>query len=127
MQITSTLHKNLKILTIICILLKFYYTYRYKFILIIVSIATAAHIHDIYPQLIGMHLKWRYYFHIMLGFIPVTSGTAIVNGCDIRTDIAGVRESLGLCPQYNILYDSLTVEEHLYFFARVMAKMLPKM
>lgn len=60
-----------------------------------------------------MHNK----FHA--GFIPPTSGTAIVNGHDIRTDIDGVRKSLGLCPQHNILYDALTVEEHLKFFARV--------
>lgn len=53
------------------------------------------------------------------GFIPVTSGTAIVNGYDIHENIAGVRSSLGLCPQHNILFDALTVKEHLQFFAQV--------
>lgn len=42
-----------------------------------------------------------------------------MNGLDIRTDIDTVRKSLGLCPQHDILYDTLTVEEHLTFFAKV--------
>ncbi|KAK6172501.1 hypothetical protein SNE40_016137 [Patella caerulea] len=53
---------------------------------------------------------------MLTGFIPPTSGKATVNGHDIRTDIDGVRESLGLCPQHNILFDTLTVDEHLEFF-----------
>lgn len=54
---------------------------------------------------------------MLSGFLEPTSGTAIINGFDIRTDIANVRKKLGLCPQYNILFDLLTVEEHLHFFA----------
>ena len=42
-----------------------------------------------------------------------------MNGYDIQTDIANVRKTLGLCPQHNILFDMLTVEEHLKFFAKV--------
>ena len=49
----------------------------------------------------------------------------MVNGYDIRKDINGVRSSLGLCPQHNILFDNLTVEEHLYFFARVSSLLVP--
>ncbi|PVD25013.1 hypothetical protein C0Q70_15510 [Pomacea canaliculata] len=56
---------------------------------------------------------------MITGFIPPTSGTALMNGLDIRTDIDTVRKSLGLCPQHDILYDTLTVEEHLTFFAKV--------
>lgn len=56
---------------------------------------------------------------MITGFIPPTSGTAIINGSDIRKDIEGVRKSLGLCPQHNILYDNMTVEEHLWFFAKL--------
>ena len=53
------------------------------------------------------------------GFLEPSGGTAIVNGYDIQTDIASVRKTLGLCPQHNILFDLLTVEEHLEFFAKV--------
>ncbi|XP_046358771.2 phospholipid-transporting ATPase ABCA3-like [Haliotis rufescens] len=54
---------------------------------------------------------------VLTGFIPASGGTAIVNGYDINNDIQSVRQSLGLCPQHNILFDSLTVQEHLEFFA----------
>lgn len=56
---------------------------------------------------------------MLTGFIPPTSGTAQVNGYDITQDITSVRSSLGLCPQHNILFDTMTVEEHLKFFARL--------
>ncbi|KAK6165163.1 hypothetical protein SNE40_023607 [Patella caerulea] len=56
---------------------------------------------------------------MLTGFIPAASGTALVNGYDIRKDIANVRSSLGLCPQHDILFDNLTVEEHLIFFAKL--------
>ncbi|KAK7466710.1 hypothetical protein BaRGS_00037197, partial [Batillaria attramentaria] len=55
---------------------------------------------------------------MLSGFFPPTSGTAYVNGYNIKTDITHVRSSLGLCPQHDILYNWLTVEQHLYFFAR---------
>ena len=41
---------------------------------------------------------------------------ATINGRDIRTDMDRIRENLGLCPQHNVLFDRLTVEEHLEFF-----------
>ncbi|XP_033746545.1 ATP-binding cassette sub-family A member 3-like [Pecten maximus] len=56
---------------------------------------------------------------MLTGFIPPSKGTAIINDCDIRRNIDGVRKSLGLCPQHNVLFDNLTVEEHLWFFAKL--------
>ncbi|XP_033630935.1 ATP-binding cassette sub-family A member 3-like [Asterias rubens] len=56
---------------------------------------------------------------MLTGFIPPTSGTAFLNGCSIRGNLEGVRSSLGLCPQHDVLYDDLTVEEHLYFFGKL--------
>lgn len=55
----------------------------------------------------------------MLGLFPPSSGTAIINNFDIRNNIKGARESLGLCPQYDVLFDEMTVEEHLEFFSLV--------
>ena len=55
--------------------------------------------------------------NMLTGMFTPTDGTASVNGYDIRTDIFGVRKSLGLCPQFNILFPNLTIEEHLRFFA----------
>lgn len=30
-----------------------------------------------------------------------------------------VHMNMGVCPQFDILWDELTVEEHLYFYARL--------
>ena len=30
-----------------------------------------------------------------------------------------IRQGLGMCPQHNVLFDKLTVEEHLWFYARL--------
>ncbi|XP_055533385.1 phospholipid-transporting ATPase ABCA3-like isoform X2 [Wyeomyia smithii] len=56
---------------------------------------------------------------MLTGMFSPTSGTAIVNGFDIRYDVKGLRDSLGLCPQHNVLFDELTVAEHLYFFSKL--------
>lgn len=56
---------------------------------------------------------------MLTGMFPPTSGTASINGQDIRTNIQGVRSSLGLCPQHNVLFDELTVREHIIFFGRL--------
>lgn len=56
---------------------------------------------------------------MLTGIFAPTSGTAIINGYDITTDLDAVRGSLGLCPQHNVLFDELTVSEHVEFFARL--------
>ncbi|XP_062542051.1 phospholipid-transporting ATPase ABCA3-like [Armigeres subalbatus] len=56
---------------------------------------------------------------MLTGMFSPTSGTAYLNGHDIRTDIEGVQQSLGLCPQHNVLFDEMTVSEHLKFFGRL--------
>lgn len=56
---------------------------------------------------------------MLTGILTPTSGTAIVGDHNIRTDMDQVRESLGLCPQHNIIFEELTVREHLYFFSKL--------
>ncbi|XP_058835896.1 phospholipid-transporting ATPase ABCA3-like isoform X2 [Topomyia yanbarensis] len=56
---------------------------------------------------------------MLAGMFPPTSGTAIVNGFDIRYNIKKLRNTLGLCPQHNILFDELTVVEHIRFFSKL--------
>lgn len=41
---------------------------------------------------------------IMTGLLPPTSGTVLVGGKDIETSLDAIRQSLGLCPQHNILF-----------------------
>jgi ABC-type multidrug transport system ATPase subunit len=55
----------------------------------------------------------------LTGLYSPTSGTVYVDGYDIRENLDKVRESLGLCPQHNMLFSDLTVMEHLLFFAMV--------
>ncbi|GIY08391.1 phospholipid-transporting ATPase ABCA1 [Caerostris darwini] len=56
---------------------------------------------------------------ILTGMFPATSGTAKIYGHDIRSDMDMIRRSLGTCPQHNVLFDDLTVMEHLWFYARL--------
>lgn len=96
---------------------------------------------------------WTHFSHVYLhchrsiltGLFPPTSGTAYIYGKDIRTEMDAIRQSLGMCPQYNILFNqwvillgsnivntlvwlpqkfifyfislSLTVEEHILFYS----------
>uniref|UniRef100_A0A8B9I399 P-type phospholipid transporter n=1 Tax=Anser brachyrhynchus TaxID=132585 RepID=A0A8B9I399_9AVES len=56
---------------------------------------------------------------ILTGLLPPTSGTAYVLGWDIRCDIDSIRKTMGTCPQHNVLFDILTVEEHIWFYGRL--------
>jgi len=56
---------------------------------------------------------------ILTGLFPPSTGTAILNGFDIRTDMDSIRSSLGICPQFDVLFDELTVEEHLLFYCKL--------
>ncbi|XP_060560202.1 phospholipid-transporting ATPase ABCA1-like [Ruditapes philippinarum] len=56
---------------------------------------------------------------ILTGLFPPTEGTAFIHGHDIRSEMDQIRHSLGMCPQHNVLFDWLTVEEHLWFYARL--------
>ena len=54
---------------------------------------------------------------ILTGLFTATSGEAHINGYNITNEMDLIRQSLGICPQHNVLFDRLTVTEHLAFFA----------
>uniref|UniRef100_A0A674P4M5 ATP binding cassette subfamily A member 3 n=1 Tax=Takifugu rubripes TaxID=31033 RepID=A0A674P4M5_TAKRU len=56
---------------------------------------------------------------MLTGLFPPSSGRAYINGYDICQDMALIRRSLGLCPQHDVLFDNLTVREHLLFYAQL--------
>lgn len=56
---------------------------------------------------------------ILTGLFPPTTGTAVINGYDIRTNIKEAQMHCGLCPQHDILFDLLTVEEHMRFYGQL--------
>ncbi|MBZ3870758.1 ATP-binding cassette sub-family A member 3, partial [Sciurus carolinensis] len=58
---------------------------------------------------------------MLTGLFPPTSGKACIYGFEITKDMFHIRKSLGFCPQHDLLFDYLTVFEHLYFFAQLKA------
>jgi ATP-binding cassette subfamily A (ABC1) protein 3 len=56
---------------------------------------------------------------VLTGLFRPTSGDCILYGKSIVNDLMEARQSIGICPQHNILFDSLTVYEHLAFFMRM--------
>ncbi|XP_055050856.2 phospholipid-transporting ATPase ABCA3 [Misgurnus anguillicaudatus] len=65
---------------------------------------------------------------MLTGLFPPSSGCAYINGYNICQDMALIRRSLGLCPQHDVLFDNLTVREHLLFYTQLKGfprKMIP--
>ncbi|OQR99789.1 ATP-binding Cassette (ABC) Superfamily [Achlya hypogyna] len=56
---------------------------------------------------------------MLTGMLRPTRGDAHVRGLSLSTDLGAMRQFLGVCPQHDILYDDLTVREHLRFYAHV--------
>uniref|UniRef100_A0A453FZP1 ABC transporter domain-containing protein n=1 Tax=Aegilops tauschii subsp. strangulata TaxID=200361 RepID=A0A453FZP1_AEGTS len=59
------------------------------------------------------------FISMMTGLIPPTSGTAYVHGMDIRTDMDAIYTNMGVCPQHDLLWETLTGKEHLLFYGRL--------
>ena len=57
--------------------------------------------------------------NMLIGFLQPTSGTAIIEGLDIRHDMDTIYTLLGVCPQHDLLWETLTAREHLEFYGRL--------
>jgi ABC-type multidrug transport system ATPase subunit len=55
----------------------------------------------------------------MIGFLEATKGEAFIAGKNIRTDINEVYKSMGVCPQHDLIWETLTAREHLNFYGRL--------
>ena len=44
---------------------------------------------------------------MLTGLFPPSSGSALVNGFDIVREMDQVRQSIGICPQHDVLFDQL--------------------
>ncbi|KAF1780721.1 P-loop containing nucleoside triphosphate hydrolase [Phytophthora cactorum] len=53
---------------------------------------------------------------MLTGLIPPTAGDATLYGCSIKRDFHELRRVIGICPQHDVLFQDLTVEEHLLLF-----------
>ena len=57
--------------------------------------------------------------NIISCYMNPTSGTAIVNGFDIKKETSDVKRVIGIAPQENIFYEELTVYENVIFFGKM--------
>ena len=57
--------------------------------------------------------------NMLTGNTPATSGEAAVLGYDVHTEMGSIRRLIGVCQQTNVLYDRLTVRQHLMLFAHI--------
>ena len=54
---------------------------------------------------------------MLCGFQEPTDGTASVGGYSILTEMPMIYKVMGVCPQHNLLWETLTAIEHIYFYA----------
>jgi ABC-type multidrug transport system ATPase subunit len=56
---------------------------------------------------------------MLTGLFEITSGSARIAGFDMKSETKFAYQNMGICPQSNLLWESLTVQEHLLFYARI--------
>ena len=54
---------------------------------------------------------------VLTGMYPQTQGRAFISGKKIG--LSETNKMIGVCPQFDILWPELTIEEHLYFYSRL--------
>ncbi|XP_034416854.1 ATP-binding cassette sub-family A member 12 isoform X2 [Cyclopterus lumpus] len=58
---------------------------------------------------------------LLTGLFAPSSGTVEVYGRDMQTDINAVRREMGVCMQYDVLFDHMTTNEHLLLYGQIKA------
>ncbi|XP_049934331.1 ABC transporter A family member 7-like isoform X2 [Nymphaea colorata] len=59
------------------------------------------------------------FINMVTGNLSPTSGTAFIDGLNIQTDMDKIYMRMGFCPQYDLIWETLTGREHLLFYARL--------
>uniref|UniRef100_A0A3Q1B3N0 ABC transporter domain-containing protein n=1 Tax=Amphiprion ocellaris TaxID=80972 RepID=A0A3Q1B3N0_AMPOC len=58
---------------------------------------------------------------LLTGLFVPTSGTIEVYGRDMQEDVDAVRKDMGVCMQYDVLFDHMTTKEHLLLYGQIKA------
>lgn len=58
---------------------------------------------------------------MMEGFLDATLGSILIEGRSVHSSMQGNAGLVGICPQHDLLWESLTGREHLLFYARLHA------
>lgn len=58
-------------------------------------------------------------FKVLTSEEQATSGTITVQGMDMNEHFDKVRKLIGYCPQYNPIFESLSVEQNIRYFAKI--------
>ncbi|XP_051259485.1 uncharacterized protein abca12 isoform X8 [Dicentrarchus labrax] len=58
---------------------------------------------------------------LLTGLFAPSSGAIEVYGKDMQTNIDDVRKELGVCMQYDVLFDHMTTKEHLLLYGQIKA------
>ena len=53
--------------------------------------------------------------------MEASSGSVVIEGHSVRSGMEGMSGLVGICPQHDLLWESLTGREHLLFYARLHA------
>ena len=56
---------------------------------------------------------------MLTGLYEPSSGDASIYGMSLKSDMYSIRQFIGVCPQHDVLFGSLTVSEHLRFYGQL--------
>lgn len=56
---------------------------------------------------------------ILTGMLAPSSGDALIYGRSILGGMKAIRQNLGVCPQFDILWPDITVREHLELYCAI--------
>ena len=62
--------------------------------------------------------------NMLTGGLSVTSGNAMIDGFDLKTQLKEIRRNIGLCPQHDVLWPLMNARQHLWLYGRL--KGIPK-
>uniref|UniRef100_A0A914HKY9 ABC transporter domain-containing protein n=1 Tax=Globodera rostochiensis TaxID=31243 RepID=A0A914HKY9_GLORO len=58
-------------------------------------------------------------FSVLTGMLNYDSGQVLICGDDLKTELRQCQDNMGFCPQYNPLFEHLTIREHFQFYAGI--------